>query len=299
MRILLFVVLTAVSCLSQDAVPIPSPDAANLTGLATPIEMKFLQGQRASGSGFFYLEFAPDDKKAQGPHWRGIAHVYVVTAKHVIQPKRLKETVSFTFALRLIKDDHVEWDRVEMNGTELGHKLHVCRNESVDVAVVEVTDKMSAETKRLIGERTQMLSYSGVNPEKFPGKSVLQVQPGDDVIVIGYPMGFFDTFNKLPVLKTGLLNTPIGTRFNGLDAFLLDFKYYEGSSGSLIISRPSRIAITSDGRLQTNAQPDYIFLGVYQGEEVWNDAVAESADLGLGWYYYNVEEAIKNPPFIP
>jgi hypothetical protein len=298
MKKILFIALFAVGCLGEDTVPIPSPDAANLAGLATPVEMKFSRGQRTSGSGFFYVELAPDDKKGQGPHWAAITNIYVVTAKHVIQPKRLKEVVSFTFALRLGKGDHVEWDRVQLNSTELGSRLHLCRNESVDVAVVEVTDKMTAEMKKLINERTQVLSYNGVNSDKFPGKSVLQVQPGDDVIVIGYPMGFFDTFNKLPVLKTGLLNTPIGMRFNGLDAFLLDFRYYEGSSGSLIISKPSRIAVTKEGLLQTNSQPDYIFLGVYQGEEVWNDALAESADLGLGWYYYNVEEAIKNPPLV-
>lgn len=100
------------------------------------------------------------------------------------------------------------------------------------------------------------------------------------------------------MLKTGLLNTPIGLHFNGLDAFLLDFKYYAGSSGSLIISKPSRVAVDKDGRLQTSSTPDYVFLGVYQGEEVWNDTAAESADLGLGWYYYNVEEAIKNLPLV-
>jgi hypothetical protein len=114
------------------------------------------------------------------------------------------------------------------------------------------------------------------------------------VLVIGYPRGFFDTFNKLLILKTGVLNTSIGIRFDGLDAFLLDFKYYPGSSGSLIISKPSRLAYDKDGRLESNTVPQYLFLGVYQEEQVRNDVAPESADLGLGWYYYNVAEAISN-----
>jgi hypothetical protein len=102
------------------------------------------------------------------------------------------------------------------------------------------------------------------------------------VLVIGYPRGFFDTFNKLPILKTGVLNPPIAMRFDGLDAFLLDFKYYPGSSGSLIISKPSRLAYDKDGRLESNTVPQYLFLGVYQEEQVRNDVAPESADLGLG-----------------
>jgi hypothetical protein len=38
----------------------------------------------------------------------------------------------------------------------------------------------------------------------------------DDVIVIGYPNGIYDQFNKLPILETGLLNTPIGMHFDGI-----------------------------------------------------------------------------------
>jgi len=299
MRQILVLLVISLCCYGQQTESAPPSDAANLTGLTTPIEVTFSDGGTISGSGFFYFVYGPDDGKQEGPHWVSIQHIYVVTGKHVVQPKRLKDITEFRYALRVSSGDHVDWHVMKLDRTELGHRLHICQKEQVDVAVVDVSDRITAETMAFLTERAHILAFNGLSSLQFPGRSVLQAQPGDDVIVIGYPKGIFDTFNKLPILKTGLLNTPIGMHFNGLDAFLLDFRYYDGSSGSLIISRPTHIAYDKEGRLEGSATAQYLFLGVYQGEEVWNDVSPESADLGLGWYYYNVEEAIKNPPIVP
>lgn len=286
--------------MGQSGTSTPSPDAANLTGMTTPIEVHFSDDERpVNGSGFFYLEYGPDDPSATGPHWRAITNVYVVTAKHVIQPNRINQLVSLTYALREDAGDHVVWHRFSLDGKEVGKHLHLCKKEEVDVAIIDVTDTLlGVGMKQLLAERARLLTFNGPGSDQFPGKSPIEVQPGDDVIVIGYPLGFYDQFNKLPVLKTGLLNTPVGFRYNGLDAFLLDFKYYEGSSGSLIISKPTHFSFNKTGTLQMSITREYVFLGVYQGEEYWNESKAYRPDLGIGWYYYNVDEAIKNPPLV-
>ena len=279
--------------------PTPAPDSANLTGLTTPVETQFADGRKLQGSGFFYLEFAPETEKKEGPHWVAISHTYLVTAKHVIQPKRMKDIVKFSFAIRVGDQQRVEWHRLDLGPNELGRRLHLCQDEVVDVAVVDVTDQLSAELTNLLKQRALVFTYAGVNSKNVPGSETpLDIQPGDDVIVIGYPLGIYDVFNKLPILKTGLLNTPIGMHFNGLDAFLFDFKYYEGSSGSLVISKPTRLAFNKQGALESSQTREYLFLGVYEGEYYTNDVTPLRADLGLGWYYYKVEEAIKNPPFV-
>lgn len=293
----LLLLLVPASFFGQAISSIPPPDQANLTGLTTPIEVKFSDGRLLQGSGFFYFEFGADDPTAQGPHWRPLTHIYVVTAKHIIQPKRLKDLVKFSYAMRVGDENRVSWRPFDLNSAELGKRLHLCAKEEVDVAVVDVTDLMTRELTQPLQQRAQWLSFNGAHSEEFPGKSPIQVQPGDDLIVIGYPLGFYDQFNKLPVLKTGLLNTPIGLRYNGRDAFLLDFKYYEGSSGSLIISKPTHLSF-KNGVMQSSDSPQYVFLGVYEGETYWNDAESQRADLGVGWYFYNVEEAVKNPPLV-
>jgi hypothetical protein len=290
--------LMTASFFGQGSSPIPQPDQANLTGLTTPIEVKFSDGRLLQGSGFFYFEFGPDDPNAQGPHWRAVTHVYVVTAKHIIQPTRLKELTKFTYAMRVGDGDHVNWHLFDLNSTDLGKRLHLCKKDEIDVAVIDVTDILNTEMRKPLEQRAQWLNFNGANSDEFPGKSPIQVQPGDDLVVIGYPSGFYDQFNKLPALKTGLLNTPIGLHYNGRDAFLMDFKYREGSSGSLIISKPTHIGFPKDGGIQSSIQPQYVFLGVYEGETYWNDVESQRADMGIGWYFYNVEEAIKNPPLI-
>ena len=276
--------------------PTPQPDATNLTGLTTPIEVTFSDGRIVSGSGFYYFTFGPDDPTATGPHWRSVTHFYVVTAKHIIQPKRIEDLVKFTYAVRTGDGNQVDWHRMELSSTELRKRLHLCQKDEIDVAVVDVTDDLTTETTKPLRERSHFLGFNGAHSEEFPGNSPIEVQPGDDVIVIGYPLGFYDQFNKLPVLKTGMLNTPIGLHFNGLDAFLIDFRYYEGSSGSLIITKPTHFAIDKAKGLQFSSDRKYVFLGVYEGEWYRNEGRPMRADLGLGWYYYNIEEAIKNPP---
>src|ERR1035438_2265207 len=138
---------------AQDAVPTPAPDSANLTGLTTPVETQFADGRKLQGSGFFYLEFAPETEKKEGPHWVAISHTYLVTAKHVIQPKRMKDIVKFSFAIRVGDQQRVEWHRLDLGPNELGRRLHLCQDEVVDVAVVDVTDQLSAELTNLLKQR--------------------------------------------------------------------------------------------------------------------------------------------------
>lgn len=297
---LLFSILIAASCCKGQQVPPPTPsDVANLTGLTTPVEIQFADGGKSTGSGFFYFVYAPEAKIEGDPHWIPFTyiHLYIVTAKHVIQPKRISEIVKFSYAVRVGEKDHVIWHQLELPGKELGRRLHLCPDKDVDVAVVDVNDQLSAEVKQLLDERAQVLAFQGPSSRNFPGNMPIEINPGDDVIVIGYPLGIYDKFNKLPILKTGLLSTPIGTHFDGKSGFLFDFKYYEGLSGSIIISKPTRFYAAKSG-FGAFSSPQYLFLGVYQGEWYWNDVQPLRADLGFGWYYYNVEEAIKNAPLI-
>jgi hypothetical protein len=278
--------------------PTPPEDSADLTGLTTPIEVQFTDGRQEQGSGFFYFEFAPEVEKKEGPHWSTVTHMYVVTAKHVIQPERLDRIVTFSYAVRIGEGDHVAWHQLHLNKHELESRLHICKDKKIDVAVVDVSDQLTPEIKALLTQRAQVLGFRGTDSTQFPSNNKdLEIQPGDDVVVIGYPLGIYDVFNKLPILKTGLLNTPLGMHFNGMDAFLIDYKYYEGSSGSLIISKPTHFGLRN-GTLMSSVSRQYLFLGVYEGESYWNDVKPLSADLGLGWYYYNVEEAVKNSPFV-
>lgn len=62
----------------------------------------------------------------------------------------------------------------------------------------------------------------------------------EDILVIGYPDGKYDKFNKLPIAKRGITATPCMLDFNSNPEFLIDSAIYPGSSGSpVIIYNPS------------------------------------------------------------
>lgn len=57
----------------------------------------------------------------------------------------------------------------------------------------------------------------------------------EDVLMVGYPKGFWDSTNNLPVVRKGLTATPINLNYNRKPQFLLDIPIFAGSSGSPII----------------------------------------------------------------
>lgn len=70
----------------------------------------------------------------------------------------------------------------------------------------------------------------------IPTKEFLdEVTSIEDVLMIGYPKGFWDSTNNLPIVRKGLTATPINLNYNRKPQFLLDIPIFAGSSGSPII----------------------------------------------------------------
>ena len=54
----------------------------------------------------------------------------------------------------------------------------------------------------------------------------------EDVTIVGYPDGIWDSYNNLPILRRGITATPICYDFENTPKFLIDAAIYGGSSGS-------------------------------------------------------------------
>ncbi|MDO3644907.1 serine protease [Mucilaginibacter sp. L3T2-6] len=57
----------------------------------------------------------------------------------------------------------------------------------------------------------------------------------EEALMIGYPVGFWDSVNNLPVVRKGLTATPIYLNYSGQPHFLLDIPIFPGSSGSPVV----------------------------------------------------------------
>jgi hypothetical protein len=112
----------------------------------------------------------------------------------------------------------------------------------------------------------------------FPGgNNKLAVEATDAVIVAGYPKGFYDTVNLFPVLKAGVIASRWGANFRGKPCFLIDGQMFPGSSGSLVISRPTNLTF-ENGQILTSKDKQFAVLGILSGEW-WDETQNQQFDV--------------------
>ncbi len=60
---------------------------------------------------------------------------------------------------------------------------------------------------------------------------------GHDLLILGFPLGFYDTLNNLPIVRSATLASSFSHPFKGERYFLTDARLHRGMSGSPVIAR--------------------------------------------------------------
>jgi hypothetical protein len=218
-----------------------------------------------NASGFFYLH--------QG-------FLYLVTARHVVineaenhRPDFLQVSLhSDADDLRVRKElpiplylDGVPqwWEHPEYGG-------------KVDVVAVAVND-------------SRVLSNTFVatfNASDIVG--VEEVLPiGQDVLIVGFPLGFHDTLHNLPIVRSATIASSFSHPFQGEPYFLTDARLHRGTSGAPVIAR-----------LPANAgqrEPAWRLLGVHSSALDVSDRdieLDERLALNTTWYATLIPEML-------
>ncbi len=259
---------------------------------------------QSQGTGFYYQHLAPGDPAKSGPQWRAVTNTWLVTNRHVVLPKLGgKEIVpaSFAFHLRRIDGDKLRWEPITLSTDELFKRARFHEDPEVDVAVVDVHDRLIDKIKGGATYLQTYLQWYSVSPENFTGQNNISVQASDDVVVIGYPRGFYDEVNLYPIVKSGIIASRWGANFGGKPFFLIDAKLFPGSSGSIVLSKPTDLVV-KDSRLFSAKEKQFAFLGIYSGEpfklerpiELAGMIITEKSgfNVGMVWYAHLVEEII-------
>ena len=252
----------------------------------------------SQGSGFFYQRLAPAEKPGE-PGWRTIEKTWLVTNRHVAFPiVSGKENVpdSFSFHLRRVDARKLCWEPVTLTRTDLLDRALVHSNPAVDVCVIEMLDILTEKAKS-----GNLATWDAVHSGQLPGKNNIFPEVSDDAIVIGYPRGFYDDVNLFPIVKSGVIATKWGAPFKGDPCFLIDAKLFPGSSGSIVITKPTDLAFV-DGQLMHAKEKQFCFLGIYSGDWKWQEEPIEFDDLvitrkssfnvGTVWYGSLVDDII-------
>lgn len=58
---------------------------------------------------------------------------------------------------------------------------------------------------------------------------------GQDVLILGYPLGFHDTLNNLPIVRRAMIASSYAHPFKGEPYFLTDSRLHRGMSGSPVL----------------------------------------------------------------
>ena len=120
-----------------------------------------------------------------------------------------------------------------------------------DVAVVAVTRDIAEGKMKLDFIFTTQLGIK----ERLKDDLALV---GDEIYILGYPAGIFDSRNANPIWRVGIISTSplLGYAFPEplqaawhlpayVDGFLIDAQVYPGSSGSIVVSKPNATSFDS------------------------------------------------------
>ena len=258
-------------------------------------------GANTQGTGFFYSRLDPPQR--EGPQYRRINDMWVVTNRHVLLPRFADQEIPPNrIALHFRKVNEVNqlvWDPLSIETAAIHFLAKFHPDPSVDVALINIAEAFTTRVQNGPG----YLPPYFLNSEKFAEKIGIEVSVSSDVLVVGYPRGFYDDVNLFPIVKSGIIASRWKTGFKGKPYFLIDAKLFPGSSGSVVITKPADFVIRN-GQIFTSTEKHFAFLGIYSGEPrlqeqpvtIGDLTVTQSSgfDLGIVWYAELVEQIIDD-----
>jgi hypothetical protein len=95
------------------------------------------------------------------------------------------------------------------------------------------------------------------------GDFVQNLSALEDIVMIGYPNGLWDSKNNMPIMRKGITATAPYIDFEGKSQFLIDCACFKGSSGSPVFLYNQGGYTTKDGRLEVGFR--FKLLGILSG----------------------------------
>lgn len=195
--------------------------------------------------------------------------LFLVTSRHVLidrqsghHPDRIEFvlhtdesnlTAWTTVSMLLYRDGLSQWRQATDSGGE------------IDVAVLEVD--LNALPRNAV-----------LHPfrEEDCARPDAALPTGTPVLVVGFPLGFYDTVHHLPVVRTGAIASAHGVRFQGEGFFLTDVRTHRGASGAPVVTRTG-----------ASGPRPWTLLGIHSGSLDMRDRredLDERLGLGYAWY---------------
>jgi Trypsin-like peptidase domain len=226
-RLIVFLVVAAVSCVSARAAPLP-PDVTKvvsfvfLADAAGNVAMDASNKPIPWGTGFFV-----GIKLGDGTH----ASPYFVTAKHVLKDEQGHDLKKVYVRLNSIDGDP-KFARLDLSDNNIS-RVYTHTDPTVDLAVVPVALDEKIFDFKMIGD--EMVTTK----ESF---KELKIAEGSDVFFVGLFTSFYGQHKNFPIARFGRVAMISGEKIpwqdrptepvQEADLYLLETQSYGGNSGS-------------------------------------------------------------------
>jgi Trypsin-like peptidase domain len=165
------------------------------------------------------------------PIKEGFEQILLFSNKHVFWGKKdiLKQGIAKDLRITMHRKDAEESSALGSTHTFLfkleRDNLGYCEHpdENVDVACLNISALANVGIP---------LHYKAIDIENFFNFERSDIVSAEKIIFVGYPTGFYDQVNFLPILRTGTIASIPSVNFNGKSQILIDAQVFPGSSGS-------------------------------------------------------------------
>lgn len=177
--------------------------------------------------------------------------IFLVTNRHVVDYSTKDPSATLVIKTHISESDLSKFNTIEIPLVSGGKITWYGFSEpEIDVVKIPLDEKI--------------LANSIIRPfskKNFPAQG-MELQVGSELLVVGYPRGFTDNLNQLPIAKNCIVSTPIEIPFEGKPYFLMDGNLFPGMSGSPVITKPSS-TFNINGGLSFASTPQIFFMGIH------------------------------------
>lgn len=115
---------------------------------------------------------------------------------------------------------------------------------------------------------------------------------GQDVLILGFPLGFHDTMHNLPIVRKAMIASSFPHPFKGEPYFLTDARLHRGMSGSPVIAK-----IYDESKPRDAVRPEWQLLGIHASALDVSDrdpVQDERLALNTAWYATLITELLPD-----
>ena len=188
-----------------------------LPHLTSRIEAYDAAGRQSIGTGFFFGFRIDNDN----------SFIALITNKHVLHGA--KNAIINVSRMKDGQPSFGEYNKWTIEGVDkniVGHP-----DPAIDIAGFPVGSILNQMV-----DAGQPPFFQHLQAENIPSdKAIQSLSAVEDILMIGYPTGVWDSTHNIPIIRRGITATPYARDYEGRPEFMIDCACFPGSSGSPVI----------------------------------------------------------------